>query len=64
MESEELERSLGKKAELDLLPMQSGDVPATYADVEDIVRAFDFRPSTSIKEGISRYVTWYRSYYK
>jgi len=58
-----LERKLGKKARLNLLPMQPGDVPATYADVDDLARDTGFKPSTSIEEGIERFVSWYRQYY-
>ena len=61
---EELEKQLGKKAERNLLPMQPGDVPATWADVDDLVRDVDFQPSTSIEVGIAQFVEWYRSYFK
>ncbi len=61
---ETLEKALGKKAEKRFLPMQPGDVPATYADVEDLVRDVGFRPSTPIEEGIPRFVEWYRDYFK
>jgi UDP-glucuronate 4-epimerase len=47
-----------------MLPMQAGDVPATYADVEDLTRDAGFRPSTPIEDGIERFVAWYRDYYK
>ena len=58
-----LEKELGKKAKRELLPMQPGDVPATYADVDDLMREVDFRPSTSIAEGIAKFVAWYRAYH-
>jgi len=58
-----LERSLGIEAEKHFLPMQPGDVPATYANVEDLVRDVDFKPSTPIEVGIERFVAWYREYY-
>jgi len=45
------------------LPMQPGDVPATFADVEDLANDVGFRPATSIEEGLGRFVTWYRGYY-
>lgn len=61
---EVLEDCLGKKAEKNLLPMQAGDVPATYADVDDLIRDVGFKPSTSIEEGIRRFVEWYREYYQ
>jgi UDP-glucuronate 4-epimerase len=58
-----LEKALGRKAKLDLLPMQMGDVPSTMADVSDLERATGFRPNTSIEEGIAAFVKWYRQYY-
>ncbi len=61
---EVLERCLGKKAKLELLPMQPGDVPATYADVSDLEAAVGFRPATTVEDGVSRFVEWYREYYK
>ena len=61
---EALEECLGKHAEKNLLPIQPGDVPATYADVDDLTRDVGFKPATSIEEGISRFVEWYREYYR
>jgi UDP-glucuronate 4-epimerase len=61
---EVLEDCLGKKAEKNLLPIQAGDVPATYADVDDLIRDIGFKPSTSIEEGIKKFVEWYKEYYK
>jgi UDP-glucuronate 4-epimerase len=61
---EVLENALGRKAQKRFLPMQPGDVPATYADVDDLDRDVGFRPDTSIEIGIPRFVDWYRSYYK
>ncbi len=58
-----IEDALGKKARLNMLPMQPGDVSATYADVDDLMRDVDFAPRTPIKEGIKRFVEWYRGYY-
>jgi UDP-glucuronate 4-epimerase len=58
-----LEEKLGKKAEKQFLPMQQGDVPATYADIEDLFSAVGFKPQTSISEGIGRFVEWYKEYY-
>lgn len=60
---EVLEKNLGKKAKLNMLPMQAGDVPATYADVDDLMRAVGYKPETPIETGIARFVEWYRSYY-
>ena len=53
-----------KKAKKNLLPMQPGDVPATYADVDDLARDVGFKPSTPVEEGIRRFVEWYRGYYR
>ncbi len=61
---EVLEGCLGRKAQQNLMPMQPGDVPATYADVEDLVADVGFRPETPIEEGVRRFVTWYRAYYR
>ncbi|WP_028582928.1 NAD-dependent epimerase [Desulfogranum mediterraneum] len=61
---EVLEECLGQKAEKNFLPMQDGDVPATYANVDDLVREIDFKPATSIEEGVQRFVDWYRDYYR
>jgi UDP-glucuronate 4-epimerase len=61
---EVLETQLGKKAEKKMMPLQPGDVPETYADVEDLVRDVGFKPSTPIEIGIERFVTWYREYYR
>jgi UDP-glucuronate 4-epimerase len=58
-----LEDAIGKKARRELLPMQPGDVPATYADIDDLMRDVDFRPATSIADGIARFVEWYRAYH-
>ena len=60
---EVLEECLGVKAVKNLLPIQPGDVPATYADVDDLSRDVGFKPATPIEEGINRFVSWYRSYY-
>lgn len=59
-----LEEVLGKKAEKRHLPLQPGDVPATYADVDDLVRDMGFKPDTPVEVGIRRFVQWYRDYYK
>ena len=60
---EAIEESLGKKAEKEFMPLQDGDVPATYADVEDLMEAVDFKPSTDLRVGVQRFVDWYRGYY-
>ena len=59
-----LESALGKKAIRNMMPMQMGDVPATYADVEDLTRDTGFTPATPIEVGVERFVKWYRAYYK
>jgi UDP-glucuronate 4-epimerase len=61
---EVLEDRLGKKAVKNFLPLQKGDVPATYADIDDLVRDVGFRPDTPIETGIARFVDWYRDYYR
>ena len=61
---EVLERVLGKEARRELLPIQPGDVPATFADVSDLEGDVGFRPTTAIEEGVSRFVEWYREYYQ
>ncbi len=58
-----LERELGKKAERVLMPMQPGDVPATFADVDDLAHDVGFVPGTPVEEGIRRFLAWYRDYY-
>jgi UDP-glucuronate 4-epimerase len=58
-----LEKCLGKTAKKNMLPIQPGDVPATYADVDDLTRDVGFRPATHLEVGVARFVEWYRSYY-
>lgn len=60
---ETLEACLGKEARKNFLPLQPGDVPATYADVNALIEAVGFKPSTSIQHGVERFVRWYRDYY-
>ncbi|MSS76795.1 MAG: NAD-dependent epimerase [Methyloglobulus sp.] len=59
-----LENALGKKAIKNLLPMQPGDVPDTYADVSDLIAEFDYKPDTSIEAGVNAFVEWYKAMYK
>ena len=59
-----LEEKIGKKANTQFLPMQPGDMPVTYADIEELSRNVGYRPVTSIREGVSHFVDWYREYYK
>ncbi len=61
---EAIEKAVGRVAEKNFLPLQAGDVPATYADVEDLMRDVGFKPATSVEEGVKKFVDWYRSYYK
>ena len=60
---EVLEAALGRKAEMNFLPIQPGDVPATFADVDDLVRDAGFKPETPIEIGVANFVAWYRGYY-
>ena len=60
---EVLEQCLGREARKNLLPLQPGDVPDTYADVADLVEQFDYKPDTSVETGVSRFVDWYRGYF-
>lgn len=59
-----IEEKIGKKAVKNFMPIQDGDVPETYADVEDLMREVDFKPATPIEKGIGNFVDWYRGYYK
>jgi UDP-glucuronate 4-epimerase len=60
---EVLEDALGMKAQKNMLPMQPGDVPATYANVDDLTAAVGFKPATPIEQGVRNFVKWYRSYH-
>jgi UDP-glucuronate 4-epimerase len=60
----ELEKALGKIAQKELLPLQPGDVPDTYADVDALIRDFDYKPNTKIEQGIANFVDWFKSYYR
>jgi len=59
-----IEESLGKKAIINFLPMQNGDVPATWANVDDLVNDLGFKPHTSVNEGVRNFINWYLSFYK
>ena len=61
---EVLENAVGKKAEKIFLPLHPGDLPETYASVNDLVDQFNYKPSTTVEEGISRFINWYREYYE
>jgi UDP-glucuronate 4-epimerase len=60
---EVLEQCLERKAQMNLLPLQPGDVPDTYADTADLERDVGYRPDTPVEEGVARFVRWYREYY-
>ncbi|KIQ97128.1 NAD-dependent epimerase [Lysobacter sp. A03] len=61
---EVLEQCLGRKAQMELLPLQAGDVPDTEADVSELIKAVDYRPQVSVETGVANFVDWYRGYYK
>jgi UDP-glucuronate 4-epimerase len=61
---EAIERALGREVKKNVLPLQDGDVPATFADVSELAHWTGFRPRTSVAEGVERFVAWYRAYYK
>ena len=61
---EVLEECLGKKAEKNMLPLQPGDVPYTYADTSDLMNDVGYKPDTTVEDGIAKFVAWYRDYYK
>ena len=58
-----IEKCIGKKAEKNFLPLQPGDVPETYADIDDLVNVAGFSPSTDIETGVAKFIDWYKSYY-
>ena len=58
-----LEKALGKKADMDMLPLQPGDVPDTYADVTDLVEQFHYKPATPVVQGVTNFAAWYRNYF-
>jgi UDP-glucuronate 4-epimerase len=59
----EIEKALGKTAQKELLPLQPGDVPDTYADVDALIRDFDYKPTTKVEQGIVKFVEWFKTYY-
>ena len=59
-----LEKAIGMKAEMEMLPLQPGDVSDTYADVADLIEQFSYKPSTPIEQGVANFVDWYREYHK
>ncbi|MCL6524823.1 MAG: NAD-dependent epimerase [Thermoflavifilum sp.] len=59
-----IEKVLGKKAQLEKLPMQPGDVHATFADMQDLIEAVDYKPATPVEEGVRKFIEWYRAFYQ
>jgi len=59
-----IEDNIGRKAEINFLPLQPGDVPKTYANIDDLEKDINYRPETSIEKGITNFVDWYKNYYK
>lgn len=59
-----IEETLGKKAQKNFLPMQAGDVPATWADVSDLEEQLHYKPTTTVQAGIKNFIRWYKSYYQ
>jgi len=59
-----IEEAFGKKFQMKMMDLQPGDVPSTYANVDDLVRDFDYKPDTSIQTGIGQFISWYKTYYK
>ena len=53
-----------KKAKIEYLPLQAGDVPDTFADVKDLIEQFNYKPETNVEVGIAQFVDWYRNYFK
>jgi len=59
-----LEKAIGKTAEKEFLPLQPEDIPDTYGDISDLVEQFHYKPLTTVKEGVTKFVNWYKKYYK
>jgi UDP-glucuronate 4-epimerase len=59
-----LEKNLGKKAKINFLPLQPGDVLDTYANVDNLKKKFNYKPTISIIDGVSKFIEWYKSYYQ
>jgi UDP-glucuronate 4-epimerase len=59
-----IEKALGKEAQKNFLPLQPGDVPETYADIDDLTRDIGYQPATKIEDGIAKFIEWYRGYYE
>ena len=61
---EAIENKLNKKAVKNMMPLQSGDVPASHADVADLIKDINYKPNTSINEGIEKFIDWYLKFYE
>ena len=61
---EAIEQAVGRKATMEMLPMQQGDVPSTFADIGALTAATGFTPQTSVEDGVDAFVRWYRAYYR
>ena len=59
-----IEKAVGKKAKINFLPLQPGDVPDTYANVDNLIKKFNYKPSTSVMVGVTNFVKWYKDYYE
>ena len=59
-----LEKALGQKAKINFLPLQPGDVPDTFANVDKLIKKFNYKPLTQVNEGIANFVKWYKNYYQ
>ena len=59
-----IEKALGKQANKELFPIQPGDVPNTWADVNELIKQFDYQPNTTVDQGVKKFVNWFREYYK
>ena len=59
-----LEKSIGKEAKKNFMDMQDGDVVSTYADVNDLINDFGYKPDTTLEKGINEFVAWYKEFYK
>lgn len=59
-----LEKALGKKAQINFLPLQAGDVPDTFANTDNLYKKFNYKPSTTVSDGVSNFIKWYKNYYQ
>jgi UDP-glucuronate 4-epimerase len=59
-----IEENLGKEAEKNMLPIQPGDVERTWANVDDLIKDYDYQPATSVQKGVKKFVEWYKDFYE